>query len=300
MANNHILLESGTNEVEVLEFQLGEDYYGINVLKVREVIAGLDKTGITPIPNTHSSLEGIFHIRNEVVPIINLAKCLNYPASQHPDKDKYIISEMNGTKVAFHVHNVTRIHNTTWEKIEKPSELMQSGEHTTVAIVRLPERMILMLDFEKIIGDMLPNAFDSQLKSLGARERSEKKIMVVEDSMMLSKLLEQTLSEAGYNQIQVFGDGKQAWETLEKHIQAGQVENSVDLVITDIEMPQMDGFHLTRRIKEHASLKHLPVVIFSSLITDSLRHKGEQIGADAQINKPEILQLIGVVDRLIR
>ncbi|MFC5447300.1 chemotaxis protein [Paenibacillus aestuarii] len=300
MANNHILLESGTNEVEVLEFQLGDDYYGINVLKVREVIGGLDKSGITPIPNAHPCMEGIFHIRNEVVPIIDLAKCLHYPGSQHPDKDKYIISEMNGTKVAFHVHNVTRIHSTTWEKIEKPSELMQSGEQATVAIVRLPERMILLLDFEKIIGDMLPNAFEHQLKSLGVRERSEKRIMVVEDSLMLSRLLEQTLSEAGYSQIRLFGDGKLAWEALEKYAQTEQIENNVHLVITDIEMPQMDGFHLTRRIKEHAVLKQLPVVIFSSLITDSLRHKGERIGADAQINKPDILQLIGVVDRLVR
>ncbi|MFC5447694.1 chemotaxis protein [Paenibacillus aestuarii] len=303
MNNNHIALESGTNEVDILEFKLGHDCYGINVLKVREVIAKSKEQAITPIPKAHPCLEGIFCVRDEIIPVVDLVKWLSYE-NDHAEAahDKYIICEMNRVKVAFHVHQVTRIHSISWENIEKPSAMMKGKENAAVGIIRLQEQMILLLDFERIIGEMMPyvHAFDQQVKSLGTRKRSDKKILIVEDSTMLSALLEGTLKEAGYQQLQTFSDGKEAWEALESFAQKERLEDHVHLIITDIEMPRMDGLHLTRRVKEHPLLKRIPVVIFSSLITDDLRHKGEVVGANAQINKPEIARLVEVVDQFIQ
>ena len=117
---------------------------------------------------------------------------------------------------------------------------------------------------------------------------------------MLRKLLFDTLTEAGFKHLEFYENGKDAINYLEGLVEAGKsIVDEVQLVITDIEMPQMDGHHLTRRIKESGNLAALPVIIFSSLITDSLRHKGQVVGADAQISKPEIAELIRLIDKLV-
>jgi len=162
--------------------------------------------------------------------------------------------------------------------------------------------MILLLDFEKIMVDINPDSGISveSVKKLGKRERSEKRILIAEDSPLLRKLLFDTMSEAGYVNVEFFENGRDAYEYLESIVKGGSdVSEHVQLVVTDIEMPQMDGHHLTRKIKEHPDLKKLPVIIFSSLITDDLRHKGDKVGAEDQISKPEIAELILRVDQLI-
>ncbi len=117
---------------------------------------------------------------------------------------------------------------------------------------------------------------------------------------MLRKLLHDTLAEAGYVYVEFFENGEDALNYLQSIVQKGKpVESEVQLVITDIEMPQMDGHHLTKRIREDETLKHLPVIIFSSLITDDLRHKGERVGATAQVSKPEIAELVQMIDQHI-
>lgn len=167
----------------------------------------------------------------------------------------------------------------------------------------MEDEMSLLLDFEKIVTDISPESgvnVDS-LKVLGPRERSKKKIIAAEDSAILRKLLGDTLREAGYENVHFFENGKAAWDYLE---QIANDENRdpkeiVNLIITDLEMPQMDGHHLTVKIKEHPRLKEIPVVIFSSLITEDLFHKGEQVGASAQVSKPEIVELVENIDKLI-
>lgn len=162
--------------------------------------------------------------------------------------------------------------------------------------------MILLLDFEKIMVDINPDSGISveSVKKLGKRERSEKRILIAEDSPLLRKLLFDTMKEAGYENVEFFENGRDAYEYLEALAKSGSnVTEHIQLVVTDIEMPQMDGHHLTRKIKEHPDLQKLPVIIFSSLITDDLRHKGDQVGAEDQISKPEIAELILRVDQLI-
>lgn len=286
--NNDILLESGTNEVEVVMFGVGEETFGINVLKVREII---NYESITRIPNAHENVEGIIRLREEVIPVVSLAKVLNLPESETPEQDKFIISELNQIKVAFHVHHVSRIRRISWEQIEKPSELSAGQQAYAIGIIKLEDDMSLLLDFEKIIVEISPESGVNveRLKELGPRERSQKNLIVAEDSAVLRHLLQDTLSEAGYENVRFFENGKEAWSYLDNLVKDNTREptEEVHLIITDIEMPQMDGHHLTDRIKKTDQLKDIPVIIFSSLITDDIYHKGKRVGASGQVSKPE-------------
>lgn len=300
MENKHgILLESGTNELEIVEFLVGDNRFAINVIKVKEIIQPIAPT---KVPHAHPYIEGIIELRGEVLPLIDLAKALGFGPSQNPAQDKYIVAQFNQQKVVFHVHNVTQIHRISWKQIEKPSQMYQGLESQIIGVVKLNGNMILLLDFEKIVIDINPQSgiHVDRVKKLGQRDRSNKKLIVAEDSPLLRKLLHDTLAGAGYVYVEFFENGEDALHYLQSIVEKGKpVESEVQLVITDIEMPQMDGHHLTKRIREHDKLKHLPVVIFSSLITDDLRHKGERVGATAQVSKPEIAELVQVIDQYI-
>jgi two-component system, chemotaxis family, chemotaxis protein CheV len=293
-----ILLESGTNELEMVEFEVQNNRFGINVIKVKEII---QPTTIIPIPHSHPHVKGLIQLRGEVLPVVDMAKVLGLEEKETP-QSKFIVSEFNQQKVVFHVHNVTQIHRISWNQIEKPSEMYSGIKSGIIGVVKREESMILMVDFESIMVEINPESGINidKVKKLGLRERSNKKIVAAEDSPLLRKLLNDTLSEAGYESVEFFENGRDALHYLESLIsESGQMEESVGLVITDIEMPQMDGHHLTKRIKNHPVLEKLPVIIFSSLITNDLRHKGEMVGAEAQISKPEIAELIKKIDQLI-
>ncbi|WP_227395684.1 chemotaxis protein [Jeotgalibacillus aurantiacus] len=299
MNNNGILLESGTNELEIVEFEVNNNKYGINVIKVKEII---QPAAVNQVPHSHPFINGIIQLRGEVLPVIDMRSVLGAVKKETSPQEKFIVSEFNKQKVVFHVDNVSMIHRISWDQIEKPSDMYQNGDTKIIGVIKREDDMLLLLDFESIILDINPESGINvgMVKKLGKRDRSSKQLVVAEDSPLLRRLLSDTLSEAGYDNVEFFENGKDAYSYLESlSVSNDNVEDSVQLVITDIEMPQMDGHHLTRRIKEHASLKKLPVVIFSSLITDDLKHKGNQVGADDQISKPEINQLITTIDRLI-
>ncbi|MFJ5622288.1 chemotaxis protein [Peribacillus loiseleuriae] len=294
-----ILLESGTNELEIVEFGIGTNKFGINVIKVKEII---NPVPITYVPHAHKNVEGIIELRSEILPVVDVAKALGFPPSEKPKDDKFIVAEFNQQKIVFHVHTVTQIHRISWKQIEKPSDMYQGLEGQIIGVIKLNGEMLLLLDFEKIVVDINPESGISlqQVKKLGKRERSNKKLVVAEDSPLLRKLLHDTLSEAGYEFLEFFENGEDALNYLESIIQSGkELTEEVQLVITDVEMPQMDGLHFTRRMKEDNDLGKLPVIIFSSLITDDLRHKGNMVGADAQVSKPEIAELIRLIDEHI-
>ncbi len=299
MEHKGILLESGTNELEIVEFEVANNKFGINVIKVKEIIQPIQ---VTFIPHSHPHVEGIVQLRGEVLPVVDMIKVLGIPNIEYSSQQKYIVAEFNKQRVVFHVDNVTQIHRISWNQIEKPSDMYQGGTSQVIGVIKKDDNMILLLDFEKIMMDINPDSGIrmESVKKLGKRERSEKKIIIAEDSPLLRKLLHDTMNEAGYVNLEFFENGQDAYSYLEGIVNAGQaVEKEVQLVITDIEMPQMDGHHLTRKIKEHTDLKKLPVIIFSSLITDDLRHKGLEVGAEDQISKPEIAELILKVDELI-
>ncbi|MEK4244868.1 chemotaxis protein [Psychrobacillus sp. FSL K6-2684] len=299
--NDHkgILLESGTNELEIVEFQVGSNRFGINVIKVKEIIQPIP---VTFIPHAHPHVEGIIQLRGEVLPVIQVGKVLGLPIVSNTEQEKYVVAEFNKQKVVFHVDNVTQIHRISWDQIEKPSDLYQGGTSHVIGVIKREEEMLLLLDFERIIMDINPESGISvdSVKKMGNRERSNKKIVIAEDSPLLRKLLHDTLNEAGYVNLEFFENGKDALnylESLEKI--SPDVSEHVQMVVTDIEMPQMDGHALTKMIKGNNNLSKLPVVIFSSLITDDLRHKGDQVGAEDQVSKPEITELVLKIDQYI-
>jgi len=297
--NQGILLESGTNELEIVEFQVGLNKFGINVIKVKEIIKPLP---ITFVPHVHNHVEGIVQLRGEVLPVVDLEKVLGIPKSASNEQEKYIVTEFNNQKVIFHVSNVTQIHRISWEQIEKPSNIYRNGTSHVIGVIKREEEMILLLDFERIIVEINPEfgINVNSIKKLGKRERSNKKIVIAEDSPLLRKLLHDTLNEAGYVNLEFFENGKDAiayLEGLEKV--TTDISEHVHIVVTDIEMPQLDGHTFTRRIKENNHLAKLPVLIFSSLITEDLRHKGDKVGAEAQISKPEIAELVLKIDQYI-
>ncbi|MGM9949792.1 MAG: chemotaxis protein [Lysinibacillus sp.] len=294
-----ILLESGTNELEIVEFEVANNKFGINVIKVKEIIQPMN---VTFIPHAHPHVEGIIQLRGEVLPVVDMLKVLGIQHAERSPQQKYIVAEFNKQRVVFHVDNVTQIHRISWDQIEKPSDMYQGGASQVIGVVKYNNEMILLLDFERIMVDINPASSISveSVKKLGKRDRTEKKVVIAEDSPLLRKLLFDTMSEAGYANVDFFENGRDAYEYLEALAKADKnIENHVQLIVTDIEMPQMDGHHLTKKIKEHPDLQKLPVIIFSSLITDDLRHKGEEVGAEDQISKPEIAELILRMDQLI-
>ncbi|MCA1062174.1 chemotaxis protein [Rossellomorea aquimaris] len=296
--SNSILLESGTNELEIVEFEVQNNKFGINVIKVKEII---EPRPVIPIPHSHHHVKGLIQLRGEVLPVIDMARVLGVKEEEIPSS-KYIVAEFNQQKVIFHVHNVTRIHRISWNQIEKPSELYSGVHSGIIGVIKRDESMILLLDFESIMLEINPETGIrvEQVKKLGTRQRRNKRIVAAEDSPLLRKLLSDTLREAGYEEVEFFENGADAFHYLESLVkETGDIKESVQLVITDIEMPQMDGHHLTKRIKSHPELNQLPVIIFSSLITNDLKHKGEMVGAEDQISKPEIADLILKIDQHI-
>ena len=294
-----ILLETGTNEFEIVEFTVGPVCYGINVAKVREVI---NPVPVTKMPNVHPYVDGIFTLRGKVMPLVNLSRCLGYDGES--TSFKIIVSELNNYFVGFLVNEVSRIHRISWSAMEPPPNIGDS--EMVIGIVKMSGKMVVLLDFEKILSEINPeiNAKFSSVKPEVMEEalqrRQQKTILIAEDSKMLRELVVGTLHTAGYSNVLFAENGAEAWKKLETILQdKTPVENRLQLIITDIEMPQMDGHHLTKRIKENDRLQHLPVIIFSSLINDEMRLKGESIGANAQVSKPEIGQLISLVDQLI-
>lgn len=148
-----ILLESGTNELEIVEFSVGQNKFGINVMKVKEII---QPAKVTKIPHSHPNIDGIIDIRGEILPVVNVEKAIGFGPSEDPRSEKFIVTEFNKTKVVFYVHSVTQIHRISWDKIEKPSGTHQGLESHITGVVKIQDEMVLLLDFEKIVVDINP------------------------------------------------------------------------------------------------------------------------------------------------
>ena len=293
-----ILLESGTNELEILEFRVGNNFYGINVAKVREI---LPYKAPTPIPNAHPCIEGIFMPRDEIITIVDLAKHLNMPASGS-SKDMYIVTNFNKLCIGFHVHSVVGISRVSWAEISKPDATLNgNGNGIATGIIKLEGKLIVILDFEKIISDISPETGlkVSEIDQLGPRQRNATPILIAEDSALLGKLISESLVKAGYTNLTMTMNGQEAWDKLNEYKTEGVLEEKVRLIITDIEMPQMDGHRLTKLVKDTPAFSHIPVVIFSSLVNEEMRRKGEALGADAQLSKPEIGHLVEAIDGIL-
>ena len=294
-----ILLQSGTNELEVLEFNIGPNHYGINVAKVKEIMPFSEPT---PIPNAHETIEGVFMPRDTIVTIVDLAKSLSIPPSPDRTKDMYIVTNFNNLNIGFHVHGVQGIHRLTWTDITKPDETINDADRSVATgIIKFENRLIVVLDFEKIIATINPETTIKahDIDKLGERGRNNSPILIAEDSPMLEKMIVDCLTRAGYTNIIATNNGEEAWNTLLRYKAEGDPTEQCRCIITDIEMPRMDGHRLTKLVKDDNEFKKIPLIIFSSLINEEMRRKGEALGADAQLSKPEIGQLVEAIDRLV-
>lgn len=293
-----ILLESGTNELEVLEFVVGGNHYGINVAKVKEI---LPMESITPIPNSHPCVEGMFMPRGDIITVMDLFSILGFER-EDSNTDMLVITNFNNLHIAFHVAQVLGIHRVSWKDIVKPDVTINTnGTGMATGIIKQSDRLILILDFERIVEEICPETSlrVSEIDELGERERSEVPIIVAEDSPMLSTMIRDSLEKAGYTNLTIKANGQEAWDmicTLKKN---NGIQYGVRLLITDIEMPVMDGHRLVRLVREDDELKNIPIIIFSSLINEDMKRKGELLGANAQVSKPEIGGLVHIIDELV-
>ncbi len=307
MSQTNILLEAGTNELEIVEFFIDEvvgtdddgrplvykGYYGVNVAKVLEIIR---LPRVTEMPEvSHPSVLGAFNLRSHIIPLVDLSVWLGKVRAQ-TESPKVIVTEFNNVTTSFLVTGVTRIHRMSWEAVEPPNRYVSSlsGDCIT-GVVKLEDRIVFLLDLEKIVADLNPNLglkLDMSIEwNAGARYRA----LIADDSVLIREMLKDLLNKANFD-VEAVNNGRACWELLLrlKDLAAREgrpLTDYVQVVVADIEMPAMDGHNLTKRIKEDPSLKELPVILFSSLITDKLRHKGEAVGADDQISKPDVGQL---------
>ncbi len=299
MADTEILLESGTNEIEIMQFTIYGELYGINVAKVREIMMA---NRVKPIPHSHEAVEGIFKPRDILLTVIDLPKYLTGRESERNARDLFIITNFNKTHIAFRVHSVVGISRISWENIQKPDKTITYGEEgVATGIAQCDKQLVTILDFEKIVADIAPETGIQleEIEKLGKRNRKGSRIILAEDSILLARMIKEALVKAGYDNITAFNNGKEAWDYLQSVKEEQNFEKKVSLIITDIEMPEMDGHRLTKLVKEDEVMKNTPLIIFSSLINPEMRVKGKSLGADEQLSKPEIGHLVEVMDTLL-
>ena len=224
------------------------------------------------------------------------------------ENTKVIVSEFNKVINAFMVSGVTRIHRLSWSEVEPPSGYVATfAANNFTGVVKFPDHIVLLLDMEQIIWDLNPALAmrTERLREAAAHEpeRFSYKTLVVDDSNSIRRLIASYLEKDGFEVIQDI-NGQNAWGRLLGWKDAAvkgerPLADNVNLVVTDIEMPSMDGHTLCKNIKEDPVLKSLPVVLFSSLINDQLYHKGLSVGADDQVTKPEVGTLAERARKLI-
>lgn len=294
-----ILLESGTNELEIIEFTVADETFGINVAKVREIMVAQP---VKPMPNSHHVVDGVFKPRDEIITVISLAKYLGLPECENSGRDIFVVTHFNNLTFAFHVHTVVGIDRISWTAIKKPDKAVYGGQDgAATGIAEFQGRLITILDFEKIIAEISPESSIQveTIEKMGERHTMEKAILVAEDSMLLSKLIIESLHKAGYKNTIKTDNGQEAWDYLLEAKESGDpIKDHVACIVSDIEMPLMDGHRLTKLVKEDLVLKRIPLILFSSLISEEMRIKGKQLGADEQISKPEIGRLVSLIDKL--
>jgi len=301
-SNVDLHMEESAGILELLEFTIAERHFGINVAKVTEI---MQRRPLTPVPNVNPYIIGIFEPRGKIVTVINLPMYLDLPEAEPNERDIFLITNFSHMNAAFFVHSVVGTQRIRWRDVEKPVTA-EMGESVVTGTTQIEDRLVSIIDFEKVLFDINPSTGInvSDVDDLGERTGSDKPIVIAEDSVFLKKLILQSLEMAGYSNISAFENGYDAWEYLETAKKNGAdhnipIENMVSCVITDIEMPKMDGHQLTKLIKADAVLSKIPVIVFSSLVDEAQRVKGEYLGVSAHLSKPQIGDLVSTIDQWI-
>ena len=340
MANDGILLESGTNEVEILEFVVDGQPFGVNVLKI-QAIEQYDPSRITQIQLSHPSVVGTLLFRENCITLIDLTKEMeddipgidpdvteavntvispelaasaSSPMDQgHGQSDPTgnkltLVMEFNNMKTAFLVDGVNRIHRVSWESINPLSPFLSSTDSKFTGSMQIQEREILIVDMEKVVTEILPKGQDAfcVTEEAGpiAEERAKAPIFLAEDSAIIRDKVREELARANYTNLRTFPNGMECYKAIsaikeQSQIEGKPVSDYVGGLISDIEMPQMDGLALCKNIKETMNIKELPVIMFSSLINEQIARKCEDVGSDAYITKPQFRELVELLDQFV-
>jgi len=306
-----ILLESGTNEMEIIEFYLGEQSFGINVQKLREIIP-YDKEKTTSLPEGAASVVGTFMVRGRTIPLVDLGIHLNRRSgSCNQDvRQVVMVCEFNDRTNGFLVDGVNMIHRVSWSEVNPMATYIDQYHPRFTGSINIDAREILIVDLEHIVSEIDPSSrlqYDkaaelavSAIKAPKLR-RQDVQLFMAEDSGIIRTGMEKVLKEAGYEKIRTFVNGNECFIQIRQMVSESKAAGTfpkipVDILITDIEMPMMDGLTLCRRLREDLGLKELPVVMFSSLINEQMQHKCQSVGANQCISKPQIPELVQIVD----
>lgn len=279
---------AGSNRMELLLFSLGtSETFGINVFKVREIT---ELMPITPVPNLNERIEGVVSLRGNVIPVIALGRWFG---SSTAGCETLMVTEISCHTQAFLVNQVDRIVRVEWDKVHPVSPSMARADNLVLAYTELPDgHLVSVLDIEQILSDVFGIV---EIPNLAAvRERSAH-VVFADDSMVARQRIVQVLDGIGVHHQQAT-NGAEAWEILQGIAAVAQADGvplreKLKLVLTDAEMPEMDGYVLTQRIKSDARFQGIPVVMHSSLSSDANRAMGKSVGVDAYVPKfdPTIL-----------
>lgn len=306
----NILLETGTNELEIVEFfidTLTEDgsvkreYFGINVAKVREIIKAPE---MTDIPKSDPNVDGMINLRGEIIPMINLAKWLEIKTNS-PLK-KVIITEFNNVVNGFLVNDVTRIYRISWKDVMQPSQFAQSKTKNCItSVARIDDKLILILDFEKIVADIFPEVGFPDVEEMKVKEKkfTGRRVLIADDSPAIRDIMKKSLEKVGFEVISC-SNGKEALDKLKYYFERAKKENRqltdyLDAIVTDLEMPEIDGAYLVKYLRELPEFDKIPIVVFSSMASEANKRKLFSIGANKFLGKPELTKLIEVMEELL-
>ena len=290
---------AGTNQMELLLFHVGtSEVFGVNVFKVREV---MKFPVLTRLPEADPRVEGMANVRGTTVPVIGLTKIivgLTSAQSVQTSDGKLIVTEYNGSLQAFHVAGVDRILRLSWTQIKSPPPLVRNNTKGAVTAVAMLDdgRMVLILDVEKILAEMSPKSDDEVFAGMEIRhELKNKRVLFADDSAVARTQIRKTLDRLSISYVQTT-TGQEAWDRLleiaDKAVQAGKsVRDELQIILSDIEMPDMDGFALTKHIRADPRFMDIPVILHSSLTGTCNKEKGKAVGATDYLTKfdPKLL-----------
>lgn len=298
---------AGSNKLEMLLFSLGvdqrsgrEETFGINVFKVREVMRVPE---ITRAPDMPPSVEGMVSLRGSLVPVIDLIKYVGIQNDSAPQI--MIVTEYNGHTQGFLVESVDTILRVDWSSMKVPPEMLtvQMGGLITAVTELKDGRIVMMMDVEKILAETSSYADDSTIAALSPLGLGEKTIFFADDSVVARKQIQKALEALGLKYM-FATNGKEAWQELQKvaaraEVMQQPVKDFIQLILTDVEMPEMDGYVLTRSIKSDARFAGIPVLMHSSLSSDANQQLGRSVGVDEYVSKFEPIKLAEVLSRLL-
>ncbi len=297
MKRAEILMETGTNEIEIMKFTICDEVYGINVAKVKEIMLS-DRA--KAVPGSHTVVEGVFKPRDKMITIVDLPLYLTNESHPIEEKHLLIITHFNKVDIAFRVHSVLGIERMSWENVKKLDSTLANGQDgLATGIAECNGELIVILDFEKIVADIEKTvALDvDAVEEVIDADRHKYRILIAEDSELLASLITQALVKADYKNFIRFNNGKELWEHLNT-IDSNSLREDANLIITDLEMPQMDGHRLIKLVRNSSKFNKIPILIFSSIMSEQMEIKGRELGADAQLSKPEIVNLINIIQIL--